>query len=334
MGLDKNGYYSLRDILGYNAKYNLVLSDRGRGKTVEGKRHLMQSEGTSMCLYRQQPDMASARTNWADTLVSLLDQYKMEDFGWDGSDKEGWYLTYQGEPKVWFRYLTQVNHIKQEVFPDDMNWVWMDEFIPMAYRKLAGVNSEGDAIRTVMKTIEHDTVHTREEKGLKPLRFIGFANPFTWNNPLLGYFGVLPVPGIHRVNSETVCELIPPAEGSANTDEIDRNMGWMNESSFVAPVPKNAVPFESMRIDKKFFVVYEYQKQYYIKETNGHGNIARSMYFNGIPRIMRWGTLEGLTEDELCIENYDHLRIWKKLVYAGKIYYANLNTKFNFIRNI
>ena len=31
--LDENGYYSLREILGYNAKYSIVLSDRGRGKS-------------------------------------------------------------------------------------------------------------------------------------------------------------------------------------------------------------------------------------------------------------------------------------------------------------
>ena len=31
MGLDENGYYTLRDILGYNCKVNFALTDRGRG---------------------------------------------------------------------------------------------------------------------------------------------------------------------------------------------------------------------------------------------------------------------------------------------------------------
>ena len=35
MGVDKEGYYTLRDILGYNCKVNIVLSDRGRGKSTE-----------------------------------------------------------------------------------------------------------------------------------------------------------------------------------------------------------------------------------------------------------------------------------------------------------
>ena len=53
MGVDKDGYYTLRDILGYNCKVNIVLSDRGRGK----------SYGTKLFLMRQEGDRKSTRLN-------------------------------------------------------------------------------------------------------------------------------------------------------------------------------------------------------------------------------------------------------------------------------
>jgi len=334
MGINpKNGYYWLRDILGYNCKYNLVLSDRGRGKSVEAKRFLIMQEGTAMCLFRQQPDMSHAMKDWTDPLINLFG-YEYENFDWLGNDKEGWKLIVNGKPKIWFRYLTQVNNIKQEVFPDDMNWVWFDEFIPLAYKKLGGIDSEGDAIRTIIKTIEHDTVRTREQRGLKPLRFIGFANPFTWNNPLLSYWGILPMVGIHRFGKDVVCELMEPSKNSSNVDEIDKNNGWMNETAFIAKVPKNATPFESLRIGKMYFGIYEYQRKYYVKRKGKHINVSRMLYFDGKPKSMTWGTLDGLTESELCLENYNHLDIWKKYVYKGLLCYDNINTKFEFMQNI
>ena len=129
MGVGNDGYYSLREILGYNCKYNIVLSDRGRGKSYGTKRFLMEQEGTSMCLYRSVPDMASAIKDWLDPLEEM--GYNLDAFQWDGSDKEGWELYHNGVCKIWFRAITMVNHIKQEKFPNDMNWVWLDEFIPL-----------------------------------------------------------------------------------------------------------------------------------------------------------------------------------------------------------
>ena len=57
MGIDKEtGYYSLREILGYNAKWNFVLSDRGRGKTWGTKWFLINQKCAFMCLYRNTGD--------------------------------------------------------------------------------------------------------------------------------------------------------------------------------------------------------------------------------------------------------------------------------------
>ena len=65
-----DGYYSLREILGYNAKYNVVLSDRGRGKSFAAKHFLMGQDGQFMCLYRQVPDMRMAVADWVKPLLS------------------------------------------------------------------------------------------------------------------------------------------------------------------------------------------------------------------------------------------------------------------------
>ena len=66
--LDENGYYSLREILGYNAKYSIVLSDRGRGKSFGTKHFLMAQDGEFMCVYRQIPDLRKAIGSWIDPL--------------------------------------------------------------------------------------------------------------------------------------------------------------------------------------------------------------------------------------------------------------------------
>ena len=100
---------------------------------------LVDSDLPFMCLYRTVADLDAAVQSWADVF---------EDgarFKWI-RNKNGPYLAVDGEIRGWFRALSQVNHVKQEVFPDTMKWVWLDEFIPMAYKKIPGVASEGDAI--------------------------------------------------------------------------------------------------------------------------------------------------------------------------------------------
>lgn len=345
MGLNEDGYYDLKEILGYNAIVNIVLSDRGRGKSWGTKHFLMRQPGTFMCLYRQKPDMMSAIACWTDPLVES-GEYVAENFEWDGNAEEGITLKYNGVIKGYFRYLTQVNHIKQEVFPDDLNWVWWDEFIPLVYKKLPGVESEGDALRAIMKTIEHDTVHSREEKGLKPLRVLLFANPFTWNNPVLSYFKVRPKYGVHRVGPGIVCELLPPAEpikrGRKMTmdeflgDEVNRNQGFLEQNAFVVDRrPKGLVPYMSVRFGKDYFVISRYpsMSKFYVEKKRSHGKatefVSLSGTFEGI-----YGTLDGLKENEMCIEHtalLDRLRTWS---YTGRMFFPDLNTKFDFLNNL
>ena len=343
MGLDKQGYYSLREILGYGAKYNIILSDRGRGKSFGMKHFLMKQDGEFMCLYRQRPDMKSALQDWIKPLISKdkkdLPVYDPDDFAFDGSDEEGWSMTYQGEVKGYFRCLSEVNRVKQEVFPDTLNWVWLDEFIPLAWKKLQGIESEGDAIRTIVKTIEHDTIRSRTDKGLKEVRVIMIANPFNWNNPILSYFKIngLLGPGIHRAGPGVVWELLEPYEESRKTrkmtvddflgNEVNRNMGFINQGAFVAPIPKGAIPYLSMRIRRQFFTIYRFGgSRMWVKGASGHVDIY-SQYGGKV--LMKFGTVDGLMEDETSLESSAVLERFKRMCFSGKMNFEDINVKFD-----
>lgn len=324
-------HYSLRGILGYNCKYTLVLSDRGRGKSFDAKHFLMRQPGTFMCLYRNSSDMQMAMKSWIDPLVSRskdlekYEVYEAEAFGWKGNDKEGYVLSYGGEPKGWFRFLTQVNHIKQEVFPDDMDWVWLDEFIPMAYKKLPGIDSEGDAIRTIIKTIEHDSLSTREERGLKRVRMIMFANPFTWNNPILSYFRVQPKYGRYRAGPDIAIEMLEPLPAEKGKmdvdtflgDEVNTNQGWMQQMSYVKEDWPVVNPRWSIRFGSTYFTVYcDEVVNMYVRKMKGHTNCARYA--------------DGICEEGECVMTTKLRKYLKTLVVGGGFMYPDLNTKFDF----
>lgn len=348
MGLTKRGYYTLRDILGYSAKYNIVLSDRGRGKSWDAKWFLIGQPGKFMCIYRQSSDMTAAMNDWTDPLTMGDEDHKalsIEQFEWEGNDKEGYQLLFNGSVKGYFRYITQVNHIKQEVFPDDLNWVWLDEFIPLVYKKLPGVQSEGDAIRTIVKTIEHDTVHTREEKGLKPVRVIMYANPFNWNNPILSYFKIngLLGPGIHRAGPGVVWEMLEPYEEVKKNNkmtvdeflgnEVNRNMGFMDQGAFVEKIPKGAEPYMSIRIDRMYWTVYQKGRRWYLRRTDCHRDVMVS-YGMGHKVLMKYGSTNGLMEDEINLDISNMGKTLTVKAYNGALRYEDINCKFDFLNAI
>lgn len=342
MGIDHNtGYYSLREILGYNAKWNIVLSDRGRGKTWGTKWFLMDQKCTFMCLYRNTGDMEHAIGEWLDPIFKGDEKHEpisSERFEWDGSNRSGYNLMLDGEVIGYFRCITMVNHIKQETFPDNLNWMWIDEFIPMAYKKLPGIDSEGDALRVIYKTIDHDTAHPRESRGLKPLRVLMFANPFTWDNPILSYFHVLPKgPGIRRVGPDIVVEMLPAFEAEKKGketiddflgDSVNKTNGWENEFGFVVDrVPKGSKPTETIRIGPRYYGLYSCGNSLiYCKSATGHGNVRRL------------GSIDGLTDDEVCLDRRLCGRVIKdsirKSLFSGHFRFTDLNTKFDFIRDI
>lgn len=347
MGVDpETGYYSLREILGYNAKYNFVLSDRGRGKSWLAKHFLFSQPGTFMCLYRTGPDLAHAIEDWTDPLVST--GYNPELFKWEGDAQKGIVqLWYDGEKKGFFRTIQGVNAVKQETFPDNLAWIWVDEFIPLAWKKLLGVESEGDAIRAIVKTVEHDSVVSREAKGLKPVRVLLFANPFTWDNPILGYFRVDPRHGfgVHRVGPGIVCEMLEPlppvkhADGRMTVeeflgDEVNRNQGWQDQRHYVEDLPKGAVPDMSVRIGGKYFTLYRKGRSLtWVRECSEHSDI-RIRGFNGRSILARFGTLNGLREDEACLDRSAMAKRLQSLAYSGRLRYCDLNTKFDWLNSV
>ena len=342
MGIDHNtGYYSLREILGYNAKWNIVLSDRGRGKTWGTKWFLMGQKCAFMCLYRNTGDMEHAIGEWLDPIFKGDEKHEPispERFEWDGSNRSGYNLMLDGVVIGYFRCITMVNHIKQETFPDNLNWMWIDEFIPMAYKKLPGIDSEGDALRVIYKTIDHDTAHPRETRGLKPLRVLMFANPFTWNNPILSYFHVLPKgPGIRRVGPDIVVEMLPAFETEKQGkdtiddflgDSVNKTNGWESEFGFVVDrVPKGSKPTETVRIGSRYYGLYSCGNGLiYCKSATGHGNVRRL------------GSMDGLTDGEVCLDRKICGRVIKdtmrKSLFSGHFRFTDLNTKFDFIRDI
>lgn len=344
MGLDKDGYYSLREILGYNAEFSIVLSERGRGKSWAAKHFLINKvDEVFMCLYRQQPDLEDAVKDWVDPLI-VSGALQPDQATWRGSLKSGSVeLLIDGEIKGYFRVLTGVNHIKHEYFPDNLTWVWLDEFIPLQYKKLPGIKSEGDAIRTILKTIDHDSIRSRKDRGLKPLRMIMYANPFNWDNPILSYFGIdsaLGV-GVHRAGPGVVWELLDvlPDTRTDNKmtvddflgDDVHKSQGYMNQSHFVSPIPKGSVPLMSLRIDTRYFVIYKRRSQYWVKRTKAHSEIY-SQYGGRI--LMHYGTLDGLQETEQCLNKSSYLDHLKQLCYRSKMHFADINSKFDFLNAI
>lgn len=326
MGIDANGYYTLRDILGYNERFNIVLSDRGRGKTYGTKRFLWEQPGEFMCVYRQKPDMTAAINSWLDPLQRM--GYDLSTVTWEGNDSDGYQLIQDDRIKGYFRTLSAVNRVKQETFPDTLDWMWWDEFIPMAWKKLPGIESEGDALRTIYKTIDHDTDHPRESRGYKPLRVLMYGNPRTWDNPILSYFNVDPLKGIgiHRAGKDAVCEILAPLD--RNEDEVDRNMAFLSQGSFCSPIPKGARPVLSIRISSEFYTFYEIHGSTWVKKRREHTPIQSRR--SGM--LIQFGTLDGLREEERCLEDTQYPDKLRRMLYRGMLQFENMNTKFDFMR--
>lgn len=332
MTIDQNGYYSYNEILGYNCTWNFILGDRGRGKSYGAKKLLLGSSGCFVCLYRSVADLEHAVSDWLTPMYN--EGYDPNDFKWVTNGKSGCNLLYRDEPKGYFRALSQVNHIKQEWFPDSTNWLFFDEFIPMVYRKLGGVGmSEGECVRVIYKTIDHDSAHSRESRGLKKLRVLMVANPFTWNNPILGYFHVLPRKyGIYKIYDDIVCELLPPLDAPQKGidaflgDAVNRTQGWMDEQAYLGTKPKGSHCIWSIRVDDRYYALYSPDRtSYYCEQKTRHVGLRRL------------GSLNGLKPEEECSDskNGERLRnlFFEKAV-RGQILFKDINTKFNFLRDI
>jgi len=345
MPIEKDGYYHIRGLLGYNCKYNLIYSDRGRGKTWDIKHMIACGKGRFMQVFLDQGDMDHALEKWTDELIESK-TYTPEEMTLEGPENAK-NLVIGGEIKGYFRTLTAVRHIKHEHFNQSdpekvVNWVWVDEFITPTTTKLKGVKSAGDALRMIVDTLDHDKSHPRETRGLKPLRVIMCANPFTWDDPhgFNAYFHVIPNGfGIHRAGPGIVYEILEPlpkVNGKMSADDflgtdVTKNLQYADQNSFVEKLPKSSVPFMSLRFDSEFFIVYKSGRtskgEYHITQSNKHKRI-RGIFDD---KWATYGTLEGLQEDEVCLAKTKWPQYLLKCTYAGEIRFTDINVKFRFI---
>lgn len=337
MGYDKKtGYFTLRNVLGYGKKYNLVLSpERGIGKTYGYKHWIMESPDIFMCVYRTCPDMEHAKATWTDDLTikgPKADRYDPELFVWKGDKKAGYILHYDGQPKVYFRSISEVNAIKHETFPDEMAWVIWDEFIPLKWTKIAGIENEGEAFEVICSTIDHDGINDRKSKGFKPLRAVLFCNPFTFDNPVLSYFGVNGLLGYGIWKSKkpnVIWEYLEPGHmrDRGDVSDINSRNAAKEQAAFVEVRPKESIPFMSVRLMDKCFVFWKYKKMvglYWVTESKLHANV-RKIY----------GTLEGLREDEICLESQTiMLKGLQSYAQRGLLRYEDLNCKFDYLNRV
>lgn len=299
-----------------------------------------QKERRFMCLYRTASDMAAAVYSWLEPLIHPAPKdhrkpFQYEQFRFEGTGTmKNLYFEDDKEPIGFFRCIEQVNRVKQEVFPYTTSWVWLDEYLPIAYVKLRGVPNEGDALRTIVDTIDHDTFHPREKLGLPPLRTLMFGNFSSISSPLLKYFGVKPYKyGIYRVNRDVVVETLAPDMSKV------KNIGGMSaevrhcylatdENSFVRPVPKNSTPSMSLRINGHFYTFYYNEKlsTTFIKETPKHLG------------LYKYGTVAGLQENELPIGMLGQNRQWdaalRERASYCKDFYDSVYTKLQYLDDI
>lgn len=331
MGIDKRtGYYSHREILGYGCKYSIVLSGRGPGKTWDASWFFLNVEGPVMVLTRIQPDMAHLVNSFLDTYVKGDADHEPIDpdrFEWTGCEKDGYILNFDDVPKFYFRTISMVNAVKQENFPEDMAWVWVEEFVPIAWKKIGGVVDEGEAIETIVKTIEHDTPENRAKKGLKQVRVVMHANPSRWDNPILSYFGCVPFGyGIRRMSDKVVVEILEDRDAGNQyvNAKISTSTQWKDRLFFIEPIAKNAIPTLSIRAGERYYMVYRRMNISYVKTIKQHG----------LDEGHRWGTLDGLRDDEACINGTRWYDVLMRDAYKGRMRFTDINTKVNFLQDL
>lgn len=283
--------------------------------------------------------MNSAVYSWLEPLIhpAPLDNHKPFDisqFKFVGNVvAKNLYFEDDPDPIAYFRTVENVNKIKQEVFNFKTSWVWFDEYLPMAWTKLRGVPNEGDAIRTIVDTIDHDTAHPKEKLGYPPLRTIMYGNFNSISSPLLKYFGVKPFQyGIYRVNRDVVVETVMPDMDKLNdlgglSADVRQCYLATDENSYVRNIPKNSTPSMSIRIEKHFYVFYwsDVTRHTYIQSSKKHVGAHR------------YGTLEGLQENEIPL-NMVFSEPWDTALRVRAVgctdFYSDVYTKLEYLADI
>ena len=100
---------------------------------------------------------------------------------------------------------------------------------------------------------------------------------------------------------------------------------------FVKAVPKGSIPYMSLRIRRRYYLLMKNGMEIYVKHTQMHTDIYSQF---GGRVLVRYGTLEGLQEDETCIDSSGWKDRLKNLCFRGLIYYDDINVKFDFLNDL
>jgi len=333
MGYDKTGHFTTRDVDGYSdCPIKLITSGRGPGKSFGMKRKIIASPNRAVWLFRDSEDLQSSLRTWLDDLTMKTDdrtglKYAPERFEIDSARGSG-ELRMDGDVKVYFRCISYVGHIKHETFPLDVDTVVWDEFVPLVKRKMAGVDSEAQALMDILKTIDHDIVNPRKSK----LRVYLFANPRDFTNDIFRFFRVDATLGfgVRRTMPGVVWEFLeaPPQKEdpfSGLADSVNANLeSWKDASHFVGEMPKGSVPKYSVRNGSEYFGLYrDQQRRCWVKAIDAH-----------LPGVFHYGSDDNLRRDEISIERTGMRKYWLDGHQSGLMRYQSLNVKTAFLEMV
>ena len=88
---------------------------------------------------------------------------------------------------------------------------------------------------------------------------------------------------------------------------------------------KDMVPEGSIRFGTNYYGIYhkECNRRLYVKEMDRHMEVG-----------YRYGSLDGLQEQELCIDKVPFYKRLQQMSYSGNVWYYDINSKFDWLRDI
>lgn len=340
MSIGKNGFWNDNKLLSFKKRHNAALTFRGPGKSYGRKFHIMNRalfhDETTLCLYRKAQDLKFAKDSWISPLINPDPEdkqhagYDVKKFKFTG-DKYLSHLYYNKKPVATFMTLESVNSIKQMYFNPNTCWVWMDEFIPLKYIKLAGIPNEGDAYQNIVDTIDHKYKDNRQDYGLPDIRCILYGNPVNGMSPLVEYFGIDPFKyGIYHPKKDVVIEHVLPGKKQAKDPNCLKDVRNFRLSydklAFVKNIPKGARPFQSIRIgeEQHYYTFYKSGDEFYIEQSDKHKT------------ELKFGILIDRKPDELPFNTgfNEMCTMLQNQAIACSNYYDTYTTKVNYLNDI
>ena len=86
-----------------------------------------------------------------------------------------------------------------------------------------------------------------------------------------------------------------------------------------------------MRIRRRYFTIYRSGGSFWVRGATAHVDIYSQF---GGSVLMKYGSLDGLMEDETALEDSSVLERFKSYCAKGRIYFEDINVKFDFLNAI